>query len=158
MNTVLTVLVPLVKRSEGFRTKAYRDTGGVWTIGYGHTQGVREGMEISAERVEELLLLDAQDALVDSLLICPVLATMPAACIAAVSDFTFNLGATQLRASTLRRQINAGEFDDVPYQLSRWVYDDGVKLPGLIVRRAAEVALWEHGRNEQIRSATGSSV
>lgn len=149
MHTVLTVLVPLVKRSEGCRLKAYRDSGGVWTIGYGHTKDVKEGMQIDGAEAERLLLLDCYEAILDALLLCPVLATMPAACIAAVSDFAFNLGAAQLRASTLRRRINAREFDDVPYQLSRWIYDDGVKLPGLIVRRAAEVALWEQGRSEE---------
>lgn len=158
MNTVLTVLVPLVKRSEGCRLRAYQDTGGVWTIGYGHTSGVSEGMEISNAQAEQLLLLDAQDAVINTLLILPTLATMPAACIAAVSDFAFNLGPGQLRSSTLRRRIQHEEFDDVPYQLRRWVYDNGRKLPGLILRREAEVALWEQGRLEQKRSTAGSRV
>lgn len=153
-NAVFTALAPLVRRSEGLRLHAYRDTGGVLTIGYGHTKNVQEGMCIGADMAEELLMLDMQDALVHSLVICPVLATMPPACVAAVSDFTFNLGATQLRASTLRRRINAKEFDDVPYQLRRWIYDDGIKLPGLIIRREAEVAMWKEGYHEYLLATT----
>lgn len=149
IDTVLNVLVPLVKRSEGLRLRAYRDSGGVWTIGWGHTKSVRAGMVIDAAEAEQLMLIDAFEAITNSLLIVPTLATMPAACIAAVSDFTFNLGPTQLKNSTLRRRLLQRELDDVPYQLRRWVYDNGVKLPGLIIRREAEVALWESGRLEE---------
>lgn len=155
---VLTVLAPLVRRSEGKRLRAYQDTGGVWTIGYGHTgPDVFPGLVIDDARAEELLLLDMQEAVIDALLLMPRLATMPAACLAALSDFVFNLGAAQTKTSTLRRRINAGEFEDVPYQLSRWKYDNGVVQPGLVIRRAAEIALWESGL-EEFRSTAGTSL
>lgn len=147
-----------MKRSEGRRLRAYQDTGGVWTIGYGHTgPDVFRGLVIDDARADELLKLDMLDAIAGALSLMPRLATMPAACIAALSDFVFNLGYAQTKASTLRRRINAGEFEDVPYQLRRWKYDNGVVQPGLVIRRAAEIALWESGL-EELRSPTGESV
>jgi lysozyme len=61
---------------------------------------------------------------------------------AAVASFIYNLGRGAFRASTLRKRINAGEFDDIPYQLSRWNKAGGRILRGLVRRRAAEANLW----------------
>lgn len=157
MSTVWPVLVPLVKRSEGLRLNSYRDAVGVWTIGYGHTKTAREGMTITQEEADSLLLADVQHAVMGTLSILPILATLPAPCIAAISDFTFNLGAGRLQASTLRRRISAQQYDEVPYELRRWVFAAGRKLPGLVVRREDEVTLWESGL-EQTRSATAAGL
>jgi lysozyme len=51
----------LIKEAEGYRDHAYQDTGGVWTIGYGHTRGVKMGDSISHERAEMLLEADLMD-------------------------------------------------------------------------------------------------
>ena len=50
--------VDLVKSFEGCELEAYRDLGGVWTIGYGHTAGVHRGMVIDQPRAEGLLAED----------------------------------------------------------------------------------------------------
>jgi lysozyme len=60
---------------------------------------------------------------------------------ATLSDFAYNLGCTRLAGSTLRRKINAGDMAAARIELARWVRGGGRKLPGLIVRRAAEAAL-----------------
>lgn len=60
----------------------------------------------------------------------------------ALVSFSFNVGLASFKASTLRRRINAEEFDDVTYQLSRWKFDDGVIIAGLIARREAEAELF----------------
>lgn len=57
----------------------------------------------------------------------------------AITDFCFNLGQNNLRTSTLRRKINAGEWDQVPAQLRRWVRANGKVLRGLVLRREAEI-------------------
>jgi lysozyme len=62
---------------------------------------------------------------------------------AALADFAFNAGAGELQASTLRRQLNRGEFDDVPNQLMRFVYSNHVKYAGLVRRRHAEAQLFQ---------------
>jgi lysozyme len=72
---------------------------------------------------------------------CPVLATESDGRLAAIVDFTFNLGAGRLQTSTLRRRINQRDWSSAAHELSRWVYGGGKVLPGLVTRREAEVAL-----------------
>ena len=61
--------------------------------------------------------------------------------LAAIVDFTFNLGAGRLQTSTLRRRINQRDWAAAATELRRWVYGGGKVLPGLVARRAAECAL-----------------
>ena len=72
---------------------------------------------------------------------CPVLATEPEGRLAAIVDFTFNLGAGRLQTSTLRRRINQWDWVGAAQELRRWVYGGGRVPPGLVLRREAEVAL-----------------
>jgi lysozyme len=64
----------------------------------------------------------------------------------ALISFTFNCGKGSLQTSTLRKRLNAGEYDAVPIELRRWVFSVGKKLPGLVRRRQAEGALFNQGR------------
>jgi lysozyme len=100
-------------------------------------------MEISKSEAEQILTADLAYYVAQTVKLCPTLALAPAAVLAAIADFTFNLGVGRLRASTLRRRINAGEWDEVPYELRRWVKGAGRVLPGLVARREAEIALFE---------------
>ena len=72
---------------------------------------------------------------------CPVLATEPEQRLAAIVDFTFNLGAGRLQTSTLRRRVNQRDWAAANSELRRWVYGGGKVLPGLVVRREAEFML-----------------
>jgi lysozyme len=72
---------------------------------------------------------------------CPVLATEPEWRLAAIVDFTFNLGAGRLQTSTLRRRINQRDWPSAGTELGRWVRGGGHVLPGLVVRRQAETAM-----------------
>lgn len=72
---------------------------------------------------------------------CPVLATESEGRLAAIVDFTFNLGAGRLQASTLRRRINQLDWAAAGKELRRWVYGGGKALPGLVARREVEAAL-----------------
>jgi lysozyme len=67
-----------------------------------------------------------------------VLATEPDGRLAAIVDFTFNLGAGRLQTSTLRRRVNQSDWAEAGRELVRWVYGGGRMLPGLVVRREAE--------------------
>jgi lysozyme len=69
------------------------------------------------------------------------LATEPEGRLAAIVDFTFNLGAGRLQTSTLRRRINQRDWAAAASELRRWVYGGGMVLPGLKTRRAAEIDL-----------------
>lgn len=59
----------------------------------------------------------------------------------AITDFVFNLGAGNYQASTLRRAVNAQDWDEAKRQIMRWVYGGGRVLPGLVKRRALNAAL-----------------
>lgn len=59
----------------------------------------------------------------------------------AIVDFTFNLGAGRLRASTLRRRVNQRDWIEAGLELRRWVLGGGKILRGLVDRRDAEVCL-----------------
>ena len=142
--------IDLTKRFEGFERRVKRGIeitavpyicpAGFWTIGYGHLCDSKHP-PISEVEAEVYLARDLQTALAATLRFCPVLATEPEGRLAAIVDFTFNLGAGRLQTSTLRRRANQQDWIAVGQELRRWVYGGGKVLPGLVTRREAEVAL-----------------
>lgn len=143
--------IDLAKRFEGFcrvpksdpdRAYPYVCPAGFWTIGYGHLCDAKH-LPITVEEGEAYLATDMADALRATLRFCPVLATEPERRLAAIVDFTFNLGTGRLQTSTLRRRVNQRDWQGAASELKRWVYGGGVKLPGLVTRRAANAALLE---------------
>lgn len=129
-----------VRPSDRGRAYPYRCPGGYWTIGYGH-RCTKDHPSITKAEALVYLQADLEEALTSVLRLCPVLAHAPLGRLAALVDFTFNLGATQLARSTLRLRVNAGEWEGVAHELRRWVYAGGLVLPGLVARREAEIAL-----------------
>ena len=140
------IAASLCRQFEGLYLQPYLCPAGVPTIGYGSTQyenGRRVTLTdppITKDRALELLLwwLDrvCLPAVARS---CPNLADLRK--LAAILDFTFNLGAGNLHSSTLRKKLNAGDWDAAQVELSKWVRGGGRVLPGLVKRRAAEAAL-----------------
>jgi lysozyme len=130
----------LVKAQEGLRLQAYRDGGGVWTIGYGHTNGVKPGDAINRAQADMLLEADLAEAeaAVARLVTVPLTDNQ----FAALTDFVFNEGAGAFAGSTLLRKLNEGGHALVPACLKSWIFLDGRVAPGLVKRRAAEAALW----------------
>ncbi len=149
MTTVPKAAVDLAKRFEGFHRVPKHDPGrahpyvcpaGYWTIGYGRLCDPRHP-PINEVEAEAYLAQDLQTALNATLRFCPVLATQLEGRLAAITDFTFNLGAGRLQVSTLRRRINQRDWIAAGQELRRWVYGGGKVLPGLVARREAEVDL-----------------
>ena len=142
--------IELAKRFEGFERKVKREIeitavpyicpAGFWTIGYGHLCDPKHPPITEAE-AEVYLARDLQTALVATLRYCPVLATGPESRLAAIVDFTFNLGAGRLQTSTLRRRINQRDWAAVEEELRRLVLGGGKILRGLVDRREAEIRL-----------------
>jgi lysozyme len=132
----------LVRRYEGLRLKPYLCPAGKPTIGYGHTGAeVRLGSPpISVGFAEMLMEEDITKFARAALKLSPILATEDEK-LCAVADFCFNLGTGRYKASTLKRKVDAGEWDDAADELSKWVWGGGRKLPGLVARRAAEARL-----------------
>ena len=141
--------VVLAKRFEGFHRVPKSDSGrahpyvcpaGFWTVGFGHL--CEQGHPpITEAEAEAYLAADLMTALAATLRYCPVLATEPDNRLAAIVDFTFNLGAGRLQASTLRRRVNLRDWPSAGQELRRWVYGGGRVVPGLCARRQAEVNL-----------------
>lgn len=104
---------------------------------YGHLCDPRHPPITEAE-ADVYLARDLQTALAATLRHCPVLATESPGRLAAIVDFTFNLGAGRLQTSTLRRRINQRDWVAAGQELRRWVYGGGKVLPGLVSRREAE--------------------
>lgn len=136
-------LLDLIRRFEGLRLKPYLCPAGVPTIGYGHTgPDVRMDMNpISEQDAEEILQRDAYIFYRSAGKLSPVLWLEGDAKHSAIADFCFNLGTTRYKASTLKRRVDAGDWDGACYELQKWVFGGGKKLPGLIARRTAEAAL-----------------
>ncbi len=139
--------IELAKRFEGFERKVERGPeipaipyvcpAGFWTIGYGHLCDATHP-PITETEAEAYLAQDLNTALAATLRHCPVLATEPEGRLAAIADFTFNLGAGRLQTSTLRLRVNQKDWPAVGTELRRWVYGGGRVLPGLVARREAE--------------------
>ncbi len=133
--------ISLIKKFEGCELEAYKCAAGVWTIGYGHTKDVREGMTISKEQADNMLLneldiycLHVEKAVEVDLKQCEF---------DALVSWTYNLGPTNLNNSTMLKVLNDKDFNEVPHQLKRWNKADGKVLQGLVRRREAEALLFE---------------
>jgi lysozyme len=140
------LVMKLCIRWEGFSAAPYLCPAGVPTIGYGFTT-YPDGRKVTlrdpsiGEPHARMMLrwFIVNKYMPQALGLCPQLDSPGR--IAAITDFVFNLGPGRLRASTLRKRIKAGRWDEVPEQLRRWTYAGGRKLTGLVRRREAEIAL-----------------
>ena len=133
--------IELLKHFEGCELKAYQDSVGVWTIGYGHTKGIYEGLEITQSEAEKMLqdeLPEYEGYVTDK--VVPMLQQHE---YDALVCWVYNLGPTNLSSSTLLKRLNAGEFKDVPFQMKRWDKAGGQPLLGLTRRRNAEALLFK---------------
>lgn len=133
--------IELLKHFEGCELKAYQDSVGVWTIGYGHTKGIYEGLEITQSEAEKMLqdeLPEYEGYVTDK--VVPMLQQHE---YDALVCWVYNLGPTNLSSSTMLKKLNAGEFKEVPFQMKRWDKAGGQPLLGLTRRRNAEALLFK---------------
>jgi len=131
----------LIKHYEGKYNKAYLCPAGIPTIGYGHTKGVVLGQVCTKEEAEEWLQDDYSEA--ESGVLKAVTTSLLPNQLQALASFVFNLGIGRFKSSTMLMLINRREFADAAKEFDRWVNAGGVKLPGLISRRAEERKLFE---------------
>lgn len=135
--------IGLIEQFEGFRAKCYQDTGGVWTIGFGHACPAGDPFRnsiLTREQAEALLRKDVQHAVeaVNTHVTVPLKQEQ----FDALVDFVYNVGAGAFASSTLLRKLNAGHCCAVPDELRKWTRDNGQVIAGLIARRRAEIALY----------------
>ena len=121
---------------EGCKLTAYKCPAGVWTIGVGHTKGVKQGQTITEAQAMSLLkgdLLPCENY-VNNLGVCKTQGQFDA-----LVDFAFNLGTAALGRSTLLKYIRAKKPEQyIREEFAKWVNSKGMRLKGLVIRRAWE--------------------
>lgn len=131
----------LIKRFEGCELRAYNDSVGVLTIGYGHTRGVRTGDTCTQEQADQWLREDVHHA--ETCIQQCVSSDLTQGEYDALCSFVFNLGCGNFRNSTLLRLINDGRMDEASNEFKRWNKAGGQVLAGLTKRREAEAERFE---------------
>lgn len=136
--------IDLIKRYEGVSLSAYQCPAGVWTIGWGHTRGVRPGQVISGDTANNLLQKDVKSIFEKLDAMCADAGiTLSGNQRSALVSFIFNVGIGAFRRSTLWRLIRLNPYDPaISPEFARWKYADGKAMPGLIRRRREEAALY----------------
>jgi len=138
----------LIKKFEGCRLEAYYCSGGVLTIGYGHTGGVKETDVITQEEADKLLkgdVLKFEEYVEDN-----VIVELDQSQFDALVAWTFNLGPGNLRESTMLKKLNDADYASVPSEMKRWNKAGGKTLDGLIRRRNAEALLFQSKEWHQV--------
>lgn len=133
--------IAIIKKFEGCELTAYQDAVDVWTIGYGHTKEVKLGDVITKEEAESMLLHELLEYCghVDN----AVDVELSQCQFDALVSWTYNLGPTNLKSSTMLKFLNAENFEEIPTQIKRWNKAGGKVLEGLTRRREAEALLFQ---------------
>lgn len=134
----------LIKSFEGYRSEAYLCPAGVWTIGYGHTNGVVPGDTCTRDEADEFLkedLLTAENAVNAQNL------DLNQCQFDALVSFVFNVGVANFQKSTLLKMLRHDTIarDTLETEWKKWKYAAGKELKGLVRRRAAEWDLYKNG-------------
>lgn len=139
-------VLPLLVRFEGLYLRPYLCPAGVWTIGLGSTRYLDSrpvGPGDPAITAEHAYLLAVAQIRADYLpavvRLCPGADNLDR--IAALVDFSYNLGVRALASSTLRRRVNSGDWPGAQAEIKRWNRGAGQVLRGLVIRRAVEAAM-----------------
>jgi len=147
LDEALELAADLCRHFEGFSAKPYICPAGYPTIGYGTvykpdgTKVSADDKPISRELADQWLLSELRNNYGAGVLrTSPNLIRHPKA-LAAIIDFAYNLGVPRYRASTLRKRVEAEQWDEARQQLMRWTRAGSRVLPGLVRRRKAEADL-----------------
>ncbi|MFO1186519.1 MAG: lysozyme [Alphaproteobacteria bacterium] len=129
----------LIRDSEGLRLTAYNN-GGQWLIGYGHSDGVTQGMTITKEQAEAFLRQDVRtcEHFVGQLVTVPVSQNE----FSAMVSFCYNVGHGNFQKSSILSKLNAGDRQGAADAFLLWVKAGGKEVPHLVTRRQAERALF----------------
>lgn len=131
----------LIKKFEGCRLTAYKCPAGVWTIGFGWTEGVTPGMTISRAQAEELLrkgIHKYEDAVTAGIDNAPTTQNQ----FDAMVSLCYNIGAGNFRKSTVLREHRSANYSQAAKAFLMWNKAGGKVLNGLVARREAEKALY----------------
>jgi len=144
--------IDLIKFYEGCPTDndgnvvSYRCAANKATIGFGSLKlidgsPVQDNMTITKQDAEELLAheLHEYEGYINNM----VETNLEQNQFDALVSWVFNLGLSNLQASTLLKVLNNKDWNDVPNQIKRWNKVNGVPNTGLMKRRNSEALLFE---------------
>ena len=139
--SALEILIKLIKDSEGCKLNSYKDCIGIWTLGYGQTQNIKQGMTWTQQQADEDVVITALAVLNQAVKYSPILATVNIEKLAAIADFIYNLGVGNYAKSTLKKQVDAGNWMAASSEIKKWNKAAGKELKGLTIRRVKEAHL-----------------
>lgn len=144
-NEATELAVGLARRAEGLSLVPYLDPVGIPTIGYGFTRYPHGRLVSLHDPAISLLAANGilralMEAVVVSVVRIAPTADTPGR-LAALSDFAYNLGVPRLAASQLLRYVRARNWSAAPTEFRKWRLGGGKILPGLVLRREAEIQL-----------------
>lgn len=134
----------LITHYEGCELCAYPDpaTGAApWTIGYGHTSGVKPGDVCTADQADKWMNDEANDVAkkIQDVVTVPLKQNQ----LDALVSLVYNIGFGNFKKSTLLKKLNAEEYDDASNEFLKWIRGNGKVMPGLVARRKSEKALFD---------------
>ena len=133
--------IDLIKSFEGCKLTAYLCPAKVWTIGYGTTSKIKQGMTITPDQANKLLAQDVAEfeAIVDDL----VTSKLNENQFSALVCFVYNCGMPNFERSTLLKKVNLNPNDaTIKDEFPKWNKAGGKVLNGLIRRRKVESELY----------------
>ena len=136
--------IDFIKAKEGFRALAYRDSVGVLTIGFGHTQGVEEGQTITEDDADALLRAELvkYELAVERYVRCDMTQNEYDALV----SLAYNIGINHFSQSSVVRFLNSGDRPRAAAAFSMWnkgtVNGRLTVIPGLAERRKQEAELF----------------
>lgn len=133
--------IEFIEKLEGVRFEAYKDSGGIWTIGAGHTGGVKEGDVATPEQVDQWLEEDLHGA--ETAINAYVKSPLNQNQFDALVSLVFNIGAGNFHNSTVLRLLNLHDYLGAGNAFLMWNKVNGKEITGLTSRRYAERTLFQ---------------
>ncbi len=131
----MTQIQDLIDKFEGCKLTPYQDSGGIWTVGYGHTGSDVTDETITQEQADSWRDQDIATAV--RRVRQYITATLNQNQLDALTSLVFNLGVAPLKG-TLGRMVNARDYKGAADEFDLWVHCKGKVLLGLVTRREAE--------------------
>lgn len=151
-NKAIEIVLPMLKKHEGFRTNAYKDIVGVVTIGYGFTAavipGLRMGDTISRDKADKLLYQFTVDNYARPLWSAITVrdnSSFTPEMFASIISLAYNVGVTAIKNSTLVKKVNARDFLGAKEEFMKWNKAGGKVVAGLTSRRVDEANVFSAG-------------
>lgn len=132
-------LKKLLRPSEGYRSTGYKNGDDKPTIGYGHTAGVKKGDKITKAQAEKYLDEDITEHIKA---LNAVKVPLNSNQKIALASLAYNIGGTKFRKSDLVKYLNEYKYDQAAEEFNKFVYSNGKKEEGLVLRRGEEKRLF----------------